>query len=182
MAKEKTPKKNNNATEDSAHPITLEEWLERHSKNNMLDLEPRQLCDFEIFTTYCYEDPAYHRFVSRFMHDPNLFLTAHPDITKLSLKDDQGNWSPYYEINYLAKNATLTYLNLEGNGLDNEDVNEVAKNTRLKGLSLKNNDLDYQCAEALAKANFVWLNVSRNTLSDKGAAYFINNKILKVLY
>ena len=36
-----------------------------------------------------------------------------------------------------TENATLIYLNLEGNGLDNDDVNEVAKNTTLKGLSLK---------------------------------------------
>lgn len=140
---------------------TLEQWLDGYYDDyyNILNLSYYNFfwCESDCFGVTCYENASYKHYIPLFMRDPNTYLDANPHIKGLSLFSMGGTWAPEFDMQHLADNTTLTYLNLGDNELRPDDIKVLAENKKIRQLR-----------------------VAYNYIGD-GAAYFANNQTIESL-
>lgn len=106
-----------------------------------------------------------------------------PTLTSLSLFDhnlDDTDMVTLMEA--LAKNTTLTSINLSTNKLGPIGVAELTCHSRLTSLDLSDNQIGDKGAMALANIPLLTsLNVSHNRISHEGAVALASNTLLRVL-
>lgn len=137
-----------------------------HVKGNVLNLKLRSLKDEKI------QD----------QHIPGLlsFLQQHPEITVLDLSDNDVGASG---ATMLANNSRLASLNLRGNtNITTVGIIALAKNTTLTNLNLSHANVTDEDAKILAQnSKLKSLDVGWNSIGDAGASALAENTTLQSL-